>query len=83
MVLTALCQAGGSGLAPQRVNPEITPGLNLHFASSCLWALVWPWSELEEMNVEGSLCPSGALAGCIAILLGTLHCVLCCVPIQT
>lgn len=57
--------------------PEVTSGLNLHFALKYLWVLVWSWPELEEIYVEVSHSPSGALAGCDDILFKTLHRVLC------
>lgn len=57
--------------------PEITSGLNLPFVLKHLWVLVWARPELEEIFVEVSYCPSGALAGCDDIPLKTLPGVLC------
>lgn len=57
--------------------PEVTSGLNLHFALEFLRVLVWSQLELEEIYVEVSHCPSGALAGCDDILHKILHRVLC------
>lgn len=57
--------------------PEVTSGLNLHFALKYLRVLVWSQPELEDIYVEVSHCPSGALAGCDDVLHKTLHRVLC------
>lgn len=57
--------------------PQVTSGLNLPFILKRLWVLVWSRPELEEIFVEVSYCPSGALAGCDDIPLKTLPRVLC------
>lgn len=57
--------------------PEVTSGLNLSFVLKHLWVLLWSQPELEEIFVEVSCCPSGALAGCDDIPLKTLPRVLC------
>lgn len=71
---------GGSGSALQQSSaevPEVTSGLSLPFVLKHLWVLVWSWPELEEIFVEVSYCPSGALAGCDDIPLKTLPRVWC------
>lgn len=57
--------------------PGVTSGLNLPFILKHLWVLMWSRPELEEIFVEVSYCPCGALAGRDDIPLKTLPRVLC------